>query len=73
MHYFQTNWKDFTVAYMVPNFEMIRLHLDKQDSLLFSFLLFFFLIFLFGTLHTKYPNSNHISSSVGIKVGLRFN
>ena len=50
MHYFQTNWKDFTVAYMIPNFEMIRLHLDKEDSLLFSFL-FFFLFFLFGTLH----------------------
>ena len=72
MHYFQTNWKDFTVAYMIPNFEMIRLHLDKEDSLLFSFLFFFF-FFLFGTLHTKYPNSNHISSSVGIKDGLRFN
>ena len=70
MHYFQTNWKDFTVAYMIPNFEMIRLHLDKEDSLLFSF---FFFFFLFGTLHTKYPNSNHISSSVGIKDGLRFN
>ena len=44
MHYFQTNWKDFTVAYMIPNFEMIRLHLDKEDSLLFSFFFFFFFI-----------------------------
>ena len=43
MHYFQTNWKDFTVAYMIPNFEMIRLHLDKEDSLLFSFFFFFFI------------------------------
>ena len=46
MHYFQTNWKDFTVAYMIPNFEMIRLHLDKEDSLLFSFFFLFFFFYL---------------------------
>ena len=45
---------------------MIRLYLNKEYSLHFSF-------FLFKTLNTKYPNSNNISSSVGIKDGLRFN
>ena len=50
---------------------MIRLYLNIEDSLYF-----FFFFVLFQTLlitHTKSPNSNHISSSVGIKDGLRLN
>ena len=59
--------KFFTVAYKVPCFEMIRLNLNIEDSLHFSFF-----VFAWNITHTKHPNSNHISSRVGIKDGLRF-
>ena len=58
----------FTVAQKVPCFEMIILYLNIEDSLHFSFF-----YFVWSITHTKYPNSNHISSSVGIKDGLRLN
>ena len=56
--------KFITVAYKVSHFEMIRLYLNIEGLLHFSF-------FLFNSLNT-HPNSNHISSSVGVKDGLRF-
>ena len=57
----------FTVAYKVSHFEMIRLYLDIEDSLHFSF------FFVELIKHAKYPNSNHIFSFVSVKDGLRFN
>ena len=62
--------KCLTVAYKVHRFEMIRLYLNIEDSFHFSFLFFFF---LFETNTQNMQNSNHISSSVGIEDGLRFN
>ena len=49
-----------------PRFEMIRLY----QLTIYSIFIF---IFVWNITHTKYPNSKHISSSVGIKDGLRFN
>ena len=61
--------KCLTVAYKVHRFEMIRLYLNIEDSFHFSLLFFF----LFETNTQNMQNSNHISSSVGIEDGLRFN
>ena len=52
--------KFLTVAYKVPYFKMIRLYLDIEDSL-------HFLSFVQTIKRAKYPNSNHISSSVGMR------
>ena len=54
----------FILAYKFLYFEMIKLYFNIEDSLHFS------VVQLIK--HAKYPNSNHISSSVGVKDGLRF-
>ena len=54
--------KFFKVACKVSHFKMIRWYLNIEDS-------FFF--FSFDWLNNR-PNSNHISSTVGVKDGLRF-
>ena len=41
---------------------MIRLHLNIEDSLQFSF------FFVWNITQTKYPNSNHISNSLALKM-----